>query len=143
MIFKKKVSNIVSLNDAGFTLIEIMAAMVCFAIVALALGTMNATTWTQTARSKSHTEASVLAAQHLESLFSAKYAGEDENNSMSKVVTAGLHSFPSSDGHYTISYTIRNNDILPGTKSVQMDVTPNHGGAFRRVRYNYLLPLRK
>lgn len=142
-MIQRKASNLPGLNDAGFTLIEIMAAMICFAIVALALSTMNATTWTQTSRAKTHTEASVLASQHLESLFSEKYAGEDENNSMSAAVKAGPHSFLSSDGHYTISYTIRDNDILPGTKSVQMTVTPNHGGAFRSLRYNYLLPLRR
>ena len=89
-MIQRKASNLPGLNDAGFTLIEIMAAMICFAIVALALSTMNATTWTQTSRAKTHTEASVLASQHLESLFSEKYAGEDENNSMSAAVKAGM-----------------------------------------------------
>jgi prepilin-type N-terminal cleavage/methylation domain-containing protein len=143
MIFRNSISGIPSVDDKGFTLLEVVIAITLFLVVALALTSMNAGTWYSTHSSKSGTEGSVLAAQYLEELFSRKYAN-DTSSGMDDKVTAGDHTFTTDDGLYTGTYRIRDNAILPDTKTVQITVTNNtHGSKARKVRYNYLLPLRK
>jgi prepilin-type N-terminal cleavage/methylation domain-containing protein len=132
-----------SVDDKGVTLLEVVVAISIFLVVALGLISLNAGTWYNTHSSKSGTEGSVLAAQQLEELFSRKYAsdtlsGQDAN------ITAGDHPFFSDDGRFTGKYRIKDDDILPDTKTVQVEITYNtHGAKKRTVRYNYLLPLRK
>ncbi len=143
MIYIWEASDTRNLNDKGFTLVEIMVTMVVVMVMALALGRLNANTWNTTDMSKAYTEGSTLAAQHLESLFSEKYAS-DQASGMSAAVTAGAsHDFQSPDGHYNISYSIRDDLILPGTKSVLMNVSFKRGAVTKSIEYNYLLPLRK
>jgi prepilin-type N-terminal cleavage/methylation domain-containing protein len=143
MIFRKGVSGMPNVDDKGFTLLEVVIAASVFLVVALGVTSLVGGTWNNTHFSKSGTEGSVLAAQLLEELFSRKYAN-DTLSGMDDKVTAGDHEFTSDDGRYTGTYTIKDNDILPDTKSVQVTLTYNtHGGKARTVRYNYLLPLRK
>lgn len=142
-VFGKGVPGMPRVDDKGITLLEVVIAISLFLVVALGLVSLNAGTWYNTHSSKSGTEGSVLAAQQLEELFSRKYAG-DTLNGMDANVTAGDHPFYSDDGRYTGTYRIKDNDILPDTKTVQMTVRYNtHGSKPRTVRYNYLLPLRK
>jgi prepilin-type N-terminal cleavage/methylation domain-containing protein len=143
MIFRKCVSGMPIADDKGFTLLEVMIAIFFFLVAALALTSMNAGTWYSTNFSKSTTEGSVLAAQHLEELISRKYVS-DKPSGMDDKIVSGDHTFQSDDGRYTGTYRIKDNDILPDTKTVQAKITYNtHGGKTRTVRYNYLLPLRK
>jgi prepilin-type N-terminal cleavage/methylation domain-containing protein len=132
-----------NVDDKGFTLLEVMIATSVFLVVALALTSLVARTWHNTDFSRSCTDGSVLAARQLEELFSRKYAGALPSG-MDDKVTAGDRPFTSDDGRYTGTCRIKDNDILPDTKTVQVTVTYNtHRGAARTVRYNYLLPLRK
>ena len=130
------------LDDHGLSLIEVMIAIFVFSVVALAVSSMTVKTWQTTDLAKSYTEASTLAAQNLESMFSAKYASNEESG-MNAGITEGIHTFDTPDGRYNISYEIRDNDALPNTKSVQMTVSFIQGQEVKKVRYNYLLPLRK
>jgi prepilin-type N-terminal cleavage/methylation domain-containing protein len=132
------------IDDKGITLIEVMIATALFLVIALGLTTLNAGTWHNTHSSKSYTEGSVLAAQQLEDLFSRKYAGTS-NSGMSSEITAGDHGpFYSDDGRYSVTYRVKDDDIMPDTKTVQMVITfDTHGGKSNEVIYNYLLPLRK
>lgn len=142
-VFRKGVSGMPIVDDQGITLLEVVIAISLFLVVALGLVSLNAGTWYNTHSSKSGTEGSVLAARQLEELFSRQYAS-DTTSGMDDSITAGDHSFVSDDGRYTGTYRIKDNDIMPDTKTVQMTVTYNtHGSKPRTVRYNYLLPLRK
>jgi Tfp pilus assembly protein PilV len=143
MIFRKGVSGMPSVDDKGITLLEVVIAISLFLVVALGLASLNAGTWYNTHSSKSGTEGSVLAAQHLEELFSRKYAN-DTLSGMDTKITAGDHTFFSDDGRFTAMYRIKDDDILPDTKTVQVTVTyDTHAANTRTVHYNYLLPLRK
>lgn len=142
-VFKKSLPGMPSVDDKGVTLLEVVIAISLFLVVALGLVSLNVGTWYNTHSSKSGTEGSVLAAQQLEELFSRKFAN-DTPSGMDANVTAGDHSFVSDDGRYTGTYRIKDNDILPDTKTVQMTVIYNtHGSKRRKISYNYLLPLRK
>jgi prepilin-type N-terminal cleavage/methylation domain-containing protein len=143
-VFKRGVSGKPGADDNGFTLVEVVIGVALFLVVALGLTTLNAGTWYNTHSSKSYTEGSVLAAEQLEELFSRKYAGTTSSG-MSSAVTAGDHGpFHSDDGRYSITYRVKDDDIMPDTKTVQMTVTFNsHGAKSNEVVYNYLLPLRK
>ena len=140
MINKWETSTTPNANDRGFALIEVMIAMMVVAVAMLALSNLNVNTWGSIGLAKSHTEASVLASQNLESLFSEKYAS-DQAAGMSPAVTVGDHLF--TDGDYQVLYSIRDSDTLPDTKSVQMNVSFRQGGSVKNTRFNYLLPLRK
>jgi prepilin-type N-terminal cleavage/methylation domain-containing protein len=142
MISKWETSTTPCANDRGFTLIEVMISMMVITVAILALSSLNVNTWGGIGLSKSYTEASVMASQYLESLFSEKYAS-DQAAGMSPAVTVGDHNFTSSDGNYQVLYTIRDSDSLPDTKSVQMNVRFSQGAIVKNTRFNYLLPLRK
>ncbi len=142
MISKREPSSRLNVDDKGFTLIEIMISMMVIAIAVLALTKLNANTWSSIGLSKSHTEASALAVRTLETLFSEKYAS-DQTSGMSALLTTGIHPFTSADGYYQVTYEIRDSDILPDTKTVQMNVSFNQGARVINTRFNYLLPLRR
>jgi prepilin-type N-terminal cleavage/methylation domain-containing protein len=143
-VFRRGAAGMPGVDDSGVTLLEVVIAIALFLVVALGLTSLNAGTWYNTHSSKSYTEGSVLAAQQLEELFSRKYAG-NTSSGMSSYIIAGDHGpFFSDDGRYTFTYRVKDDDIMPDTKTVQMTVTFNtNGGKTSTVRYNYLLPLRK
>lgn len=129
-------------DDRGFALLEVLIAIGVLLVAAFGLTVLSAGTWKNTDSSKSYTEGSVLAARNLEALFSEKYSS-DQASGMSTAITVGDHLLISSDGRYTITYRIKDNDILPDTKTVQMQVTFARGSSTKTIRYNYLLPVRK
>jgi prepilin-type N-terminal cleavage/methylation domain-containing protein len=141
-IFRRKATGMPGLDDRGFTLLEVVISIAILLVAAFALTTLNAGTWKNTDSSKSYTEASVLAARNLEALFSEKYSS-DQVSGMSPAITAGDTPFTSSDGRYSGTYRIRDNDILPDTKTVQMTVSFVRGSSTKTVHFNYLLPVRK
>jgi Tfp pilus assembly protein PilV len=142
-IFRKGVSGVPSVADKGFTLVEVLVAILFFLAVALVLISLNISTWYNNHFSRSTTEGSVLAAQHLEELISRKYAGYDQYG-MDAKIAKGDHRIQFDDDRYTGTYRIRDGNILPDTKSVQVTVTyTTHGGTKRTTRINHLIPLRK
>lgn len=142
MIRKWKATNLPKLDDQGISLVEVMIAVLVFSVVALAMSSLSAKTWKTTDLSKSYTEASILATQYMESMISEKYAS-DQATGISAGITAGVHSFKAPGGNYNISYEIRDDNLVPNTKSVQMNVSFTRGGTVKNIRYKYLLPLRK
>jgi Tfp pilus assembly protein PilV len=137
-------------RDGGFTLVEVMIAMVVFMVVALAVGRLSMNTWQATDCTRSYTEASVLAAQQLEGIFSQRYTCSEtadancvEDIGVLQGVTQGTKTPAADDSSYQISYTVTNDAVAPDTKSVQMNVNFMCAGVQRTVRYSYLLPMRK
>lgn len=117
-------------SEEGFTLLEIMIAMVCFTIAALALTSLNINTWSSVTSARSSTEASVLGAKVFESIMSRKYTDQG--------ITSGSHTFI--ENGYTVTYTIGDNAVLPLTKYVQLDVSYNLGSSVKNTRMHYLIP---
>ena len=141
-VFRRKGAGMWDFDDQGFALLEVVISMSVLLVVAFGLTTLSTGSWKNTDASKAYTEGSVLAARNLEAMFSEKYSS-DQVSGMSSAVLAGDREFPSSDGLYTIKYRIKDNDILPDTKSVQLNVSFRRGMGTRTIRYNYLLPVRK
>ena len=138
------------MDQKGFTLIEVMIAMIFFMIAALAIGRLSTNSWQDVDCSKSYTEASVLASRQLEGLMSQRYtctetedANCSENFGVQAAVTEGTKTPASDDPAYQIAYDITNNAVARDTKSVQMTVNFTCAGVPRTVRYDYLLPMRK
>jgi Tfp pilus assembly protein PilV len=142
MIRRWKANCSLLLDDQGISLVEVMIAVFVLMVVALAVSSLTARSWKTMDLAKSYTEASTVAMQELESMISDKYTSDQERG-MSPAIYAGVYTKKSADGRYAVSYEIRDNDILPNTKAVQMNVSFTRGGVVKSVRYNYLLPLRK
>ena len=119
-------------SSEGFTIIEVLIALLCFTIATLAVSNLSDATWKSVSISKFSTEASVKASKVLESLISRSY----QDGAIEDIEDP--HTFEE-DG-YTISYIIRDDAVLPDTKFVQMDVSYNLGDSPKSVRMNYLLP---
>ena len=139
-MFSELIKNRTLGNSRGFTLIEVVVAMSCFMVIALATFKMTMRGWQATEFSKSKTEAAVMASQHLEMLFSEKYSS-DKTAGMSQRMVSGVHNF--SDNGYDVTYTIVDDALLPDSKFVQMTVRPEHNSSTKGVVYNYLIPMRK
>ena len=120
------------LHKQGFTLLEIIIAISVFSVIALGLMRLSVTTQHGIIQARTSTEASVLAARNLESIFSRKYEDGAIDN--------GSHTL--TEGAYTINYEIRDDAILPNTKAVQLNISYNLGSKVKNVRYHYLLPQR-
>lgn len=137
---REKEKNRTPRSNRGFTLIEVVVAMACFMVIALATFKMTIRGWQATEFSRSKTEAAVMASQHIEMLFSEKYSS-DQVAGMSQRLVNGTHNF--SDDGYDVTYTIADDALLPDSKFVQMTVRPEHTSTTRGVVYNYLIPMRK
>ena len=117
----------VAFNDRGFTLIEVLVAMVILSIGIIALTSM------QTAGIKGNSTANILttggtwAADSVERIFAMDY--DDLKNATSTSV----------DGHYSTNWQVTNNTPLPNTKTVTITVTSSDGGDQRRVVVNYII----
>lgn len=120
-------------RNTGFTLVEVMIAMVIFMVAALALTRLSVNTWQGETVAHNSTEASVRGARFIESISSRAYNGSDLDD--------GNYTFLQ-DG-YTVNYTISEGALLPGAKYIQMDVSYQMGSATKTMTYNYLLPERK
>jgi Tfp pilus assembly protein PilV len=142
MIRRSKANCSLHLDDRGISLVEVMIAIFVLTVVTLAVSSLTVKTWDTTDLAKSYTEASTVALQRIESMISDKYASNGDKGTSVELV-AGVHNGESADGRYAISWEIRDNDMLPNTKTLQMNVSFKRGGVVKNVRYNYLLPLRK
>ncbi len=128
------------IRNAGFTLVEVMIGISVFLVAMLGIAALTGSTWQQTGCAESFTEASVEAAQQLESMFSAKYAS-NQITGMDAGMVNGWHN--TTVDRYAISYLISDEAVLPNTKSVQMNVGFTCNGRQQNIRYNYLVPMRQ
>ncbi len=129
-----------TISDAGFTLLEVLIAVVVFTVAMLGVIGLSGTTWNDTGCSEAFSEASIEASQQLELMFSARYVAEDPRG-IDPGIVAGPYN--TTVGQYTIDYVISDGAVLPNTKSVQMNVSFVCGGRPKTVRYNYLVPMRQ
>ena len=104
-------------SSAGFTMIEVLVAMVIFSVVATATGKlMTATTGIVTVN-KEYAEAVTKAQGKIEELRALDY---DE-------IASG--SAPEDPDGYSLVWTISDDDPEPGTKTIVAHITWTHKGS--------------
>lgn len=103
----------------GFTLLEVLAAMVIFSMGILALAGLQITTINGNARARMQTEATAIGVRTLERLLSLPFDHDD------LLPTADPHWLPASASRpYTVGWTVTDATPLSGTKRVRVTVTP-------------------
>jgi type IV pilus modification protein PilV len=114
-------------TEAGFTLIEVMVALVIFAFGILAVLGMQITAIRGGHQSQNLSRAASIGANTIEDFVRQEYATLADGND-------------TVDGKYTRNWVINENTTgeLTGTKSVDLTVTWTEGGRSHQVAYEFL-----
>lgn len=132
-------------SQQGFTLIEVMIAIIVLGIGLLALVTMQSTGIFGNATANQITESSNWAANRIERIMTLPYDHtelKDKNNSG----TLGLNAMDntadgkdtSPDGYYTIYWNVEEEKPMPNLKTVRIIVHRNERGQEKRVTMDYI-----
>jgi len=106
-------------NQGGFTLIEVLIAMVIFAVGILALAGLQVTYIGGNASAQMQTEATALGAQVIEHLKSLPYDAAELD-----VAGGSPHQPPAGgSGPYDVQWTV-NTTAVSNTKEIDVTVTP-------------------
>lgn len=102
---------------AGFTLIEVMIALMIFAVGVLSLGLVIPMATKRVTNAGIQTRASALAAERAETLLTTPYGHSD--------LTAGTHTDPANpiDGSYYVKWTVTDSQPISGCKRVLISVS--------------------
>ena len=100
-------------QQAGFTLVEVLVAMVVFAVGILAVATMQISSVGGNENARIIMDASTLGATQLETLMGLPYNHADLANGVHPTITVGL---------YNVTWTVTDNAPTNNTKTVQVDV---------------------
>jgi type IV pilus assembly protein PilV len=116
-------------NDKGFTLIEVLIAMVVLTIGILAMMTMQTRAVTANHRASTMASASSVAAGQMERFQTIDY--------LDPTLTNGNHpAVPDPATNYPVSWTVTDNSPVNGTKRIAITVqVPNNGPT---VTYEYI-----
>lgn len=104
-------------GPAGFTLIEVMVALVVFAIGVLALGVTIPAATRRISLAGAQTRASSIATERAETLLITPYDNGD--------LTAGTHTDPANpiDGMYYLRWIVTDDQPITGCKRVVVSVS--------------------
>jgi type IV pilus assembly protein PilV len=108
-------------DSRGFSLVEILFALTIFAIGILAVASMQVAAMTGSSKANGDTEAATWAVDKMEDLMTTDY--DDINGSGS----------PTTQGAYTVSWTVASDTPFSDTKTVTVNVTWRHKGAQKRI----------
>ena len=102
---------------AGFSLIEVMIAMVIFAIGVLSLGVCVPAATKRIGKAGNQTHASTLAAQRAETLLMTPYSDG--------ALTAGTHADAKNpvDGYYYVQWTVTDDQPINACKRIVVNVS--------------------
>ncbi|MDF1592335.1 MAG: prepilin-type N-terminal cleavage/methylation domain-containing protein [Desulfobacterales bacterium] len=117
-------------NENGFTMIEILVAISIFAIGMLAVASMQVSGIHGNATANALTGAAAWAADRVESLLVRPYDHIDLD-------PAGNPHSGGTEGRYTISWTVTENDMMPNTKTIAVDVSYSDKGNPKNVSLIY------
>jgi type IV pilus assembly protein PilV len=137
-----------SLAQQGFTLIEVLVAIIILGIGILALTTMQVTAIKGNVQASHLTVASDWSADQLEQIFAWKYdhdeleegavglAGLDYTDETGKLADGGPIVSP--DGLYTIYWNSADDIVMPDTKSIRVIIVRTDQGISKTVTMNCL-----
>ena len=111
---KNNENNFGRINSRGFTLIEGLISLAIFSIGILAIAGIQISSINGNSAARMQTEATTLAAQHLERLIALPYGDPD--------LDPGDHP-PETSGSYTIQWNVSDDDPIPLTKKITITVT--------------------
>ena len=119
-----------SQKDHGFTLIEVLIAITIFAVGLLAIAAMQTSAITVNSTAGQITTRMTWAQDKLEELMALPYTD-------SQLQEAGSpFQETTSDGIYTISWTVTDDTLISGTKLITVTVT----GRGKTTRVSYVKP---
>jgi prepilin-type N-terminal cleavage/methylation domain-containing protein len=135
-------------GDQGFSLLEVMIALVIFSISIVALYGIQTRTIVQNYTASRITTADTWASKKIEELIALKYedvtdTDGDGTGGLSHDTTATADgSQTSPDGVYTVLWNVAGTDAagvpLPNTKIVRIIVTSSRAGTGNRVDLEYI-----
>lgn len=118
---------IFSMTDArGFTLVEVLVAMVVLSIGIIALTSMQSTGIKGNATANILTTGGTWAADTVEQVFAMDYDTLADGNTTSV------------DGNYSINWDVTDDTPMPDTKTVAITVSSPDMGQQRNVVINYI-----
>ena len=124
---KNKKQSPVSSTEEGFSLIEVMVAMIIFAFGILAVLGMQVTAIRGGSQSQNLSDAASAGANMIETLISQDYA----------YLADGKDTV---DGKYTLKWSVNENTSgeLSATKAIDLTVQWTEGGRAHQVAYQFL-----
>ena len=121
-------------NPKGFTLVELLIALVIFAVGILGFATMQITSIKGNSKGRLISEASNVAADRIETFMSLDYGDSLlSDGSGTNAGVAGLEDLPpnntdgsatSSDGNYQIYWNVADDHPVTGVKTINVFVFP-------------------
>jgi type IV pilus assembly protein PilV len=108
-------------DSKGFTLVEILFALTIFALGILGVASMQVAAMAGSSKAAGDTEAATWAVDKMEELMSTDY--DDITSSGS----------PTTQGRYTVSWTVASDSPFADTKTVSVSVTWRHKGVQKRI----------
>ena len=102
-------------KNRGYTFIEVLIALVIFAVGFLSLASVQIKSITQNAGAKMYTEATAIAVESLERLISLPFdhSDLDQDNNPHRMTANG----------YTIEWNVQDNVPVASTKTIIVNVT--------------------
>ena len=133
-------------QQQGFTLIEVLVAMVILGIGLMSLVSLQATGIKGNSQASHITVASDWGADRMEKLFALKWTDIDLQDDTAPYDLAGLNetgatadgSDTSPDGFYTIYWNIADDTPMPDTKTIRVIILRSEGGVTKSVVMDYL-----
>ena len=135
-------------TERGFTLVEVMIAIVVLTIGILALFTLQITSTSGNATANRYSTASVLASKKIEEILGLPYTdaslqdtgvfGLNGLNSNTAATADGTTTFQYPDGAYTLYWNVADDQPLPNLMTIRVIVYKTDTDQTRSVTMNYV-----
>jgi len=119
-------------NDKGFTLIELLIALTIFAVGILAVASMQIASINGNSTSAGVTDAATQAAAQIETLMEKSWDDSD--------LDASNNPHQITQGIYTITWTVTDDDVISNTKTVSLTVAWTERGNQKQVVLQQVIP---